>query len=791
MTFFKKIFSKRFLLKALALSVTALLTATAMLYIFIPYDRDIFSGIQKSQTILDRNGNALRCFLTEGDEWCFYVKLGEMNSYLKNAVIAAEDKRFYGHPGVDVAAVLRAAYLDATRMKIVSGASTIPMQVVKLLEQNERRDITNKVSEAVKALKLSSDVEKDFVLELYLNIAPFGKNIRGVEAASLYYFGRHSSDLSPGEAALLAGLPKAPSYLRPDRHPERAIERRNFVLQKMLEFKMITPEQYTEALHETPDIKAQSVPFLAPHFTDFVRGLYPHEKTVITTLDPRMQEILRNIIEDAVVENSGYGITNGAGVIIENTTGAVRAYVGSADFFSRENSGQIDGVRMKRPPGSALKPFIYSIGMENGIFTPAYVFYDIPSDFAGYAPVNYDGDFSGPVTLQEALNKSLNIPAVDALRRTGVENAIDFLRKCGVSGINHSAGYYGLSFALGSAEISLLELTNAYAVPANRGKYIPYNCLESGKPGHGARQAYSGKQVLSEETAYIISCLLSDEEKLPAPMKVRGGREIYPKIAWKTGTSYGNKDAWCAGYNPDFTIGIWYGNFSGKGSPELSGMRTAAPSIFKAFAEIYANKDIPEWYGKPDNVKTRGVCALSGKVPGKFCKNITEELYIQGVSSEEPCAIEKEALVDIDSGYEVCAACAGESETEKRVYLNYASGAAEFLSSTGTIDSRRLMPQHNPACPVANKMEPLKIISPRDAGRFAVLKGAAQETQAIALKARKGGLQNVKIYWFIDSEFFQESAVNQYLLWSPVPGRHSITCTDEFGNSSSVNVEVE
>ncbi|MBI5361126.1 MAG: penicillin-binding protein 1C [Planctomycetes bacterium] len=788
-----KIFKLKFILKLFAGLAVSAVIAAALLYVFIPYNSAILTGIKQSQVILDRDGNVLRTFLTDDDEWCFYAGLDRMSPFLKNAVIAAEDKRFYSHSGVDIAAVLRAAYLDATKLKIVSGASTIPMQVVKLLEQNDRRNVANKVSEAVKALKMSSEEEKDFVLELYLNIAPFGRNLRGAEAASQYYFGRHASGLSLAEATLLAGLPKAPSYFRPDRHIERAVERRNFILGRMLGLGMITPEQYDGAVREIPELKLQPAPFNAPHFTNFVRALYPDKAIIVTTLDSRMQGILDNAVSKTVDENYDYGITNGSGVIIENATGAIRAYAGSADFFSKKDSGEIDGVRMKRPPGSALKPFIYSIGIEKGYFTPAGVFYDIPADFSGYSPDNYEKNFSGPVSLQEALNRSLNVPAVDALRKTGVNTAIEFMKNCGVTGINRAPGYYGLSFALGSAEISPLELSNAYAVLANSGRFVPYSCIIPEDAGRRTEtRENQGRQVLTKEAAYIMAGLLSDEKKLPAMMKVDGGKKVYPRIAWKTGTSFGNKDAWCAGYNPEFTIVIWYGNFSGRSSPRLTGTQVATPCVFDVFAEIYADRSMPEWYEEPANVKTREVCVLSGKIPEKFCRNLVTDLYIPGTSAEEPCAIEKEALIDIETGYEVCAACAGkESRIERRDCFNYPTDVAEYLVTTGATAKEQLLPPHNPACPVANVQNKIEIISPRDMSAFALIKGITQETQGIALKARKGGSGNTKVYWFIDGGFYKEAGIHEDVLWKPTIGGHRISCADETGSSAAVNVEVE
>ncbi len=546
-----KIWAKRAAITSCSVLVVCLALYTVVLCAF-PFPYKKINNIRYSKCVLDKNGQLLRVFTVTDDSWLMPVELNEVNPYFIKATLSIEDKRFMKHHGVDIFAAARAAKLNITNKKIISGASTISMQTIRLLE-GRKRSFLNKVIEAVHAVRLETLYSKDRVLKLYFEIAPYGGNISGVKAASLRYFQKYPKDLTLAECALLAGLPQSPSRLRPDRHPERAKKRRDMVLFNMLKDGLITAKQYDKAKHEPVLVKVHPFPFNAPHFTDFINKRYAADKNVVTTLDSNIQHFAELTLKEIVEELRPQGVTNGAVVVIENATGKIRAMVGSSDFFSKEDSGQVNGALSKRCPGSTLKPFTYALGFDAGLYTPRMVLADVPVQYDGYSPLDYDKEFRGPVTVREALVESLNIPAVEVLDSIGYRKLYLFLKDAGISTLNKPPQYYGLALTLGSADVNLLVLTNAYAALARLGVYKPYHFIESD-------DLSVSKRILSEGACYLVSDILSDTKRLEA-IGVYRDEKIRPKIAWKTGTSYGHKDAWTVAYNSEYTVGVWIGNF--------------------------------------------------------------------------------------------------------------------------------------------------------------------------------------------------------------------------------------
>jgi len=476
--------------------------------------------------------------------------LDEINPNLVNATIAIEDKRFRKHFGVDIQAVFRAVKLNITNKRVISGASTLSMQVIRILE-GRTRTFANKIIETVHAIHLERSFTKDEILRLYFELAPYGGNIHGVKAASLRYFKKLPKDLSLSECALLAGLPQSPTRFRPDRYPDRAKERRGRVLTSMLDNKFISNTQYERSSKEPVIAGNYSSPFESPHFTRFVKN-NSKEQTVVTTFDPNMQHFAKVALKDMVDDLSFQGVTNGAIVILENKTGKIRAMVGSVDFFSDENSGQINGALSRRCPGSTLKPFTYALGFDKGLYTPRMLLADVPVQYSGYMPLDYDKKYRGPVSVREALVDSLNIPVVEVLNKIGYQNLYSLLKKSGITTLTKAPSHYGLALTLGAGEVNLLELTNAYASLARSGMFKPYSFIEDSTVS-------DEKRVLSEGAAYLVSDILSDSNRLKA-VDVHHDKTD-PKFAFKTGTSYGHRDAWTVGYNPEYTIGVWLGNF--------------------------------------------------------------------------------------------------------------------------------------------------------------------------------------------------------------------------------------
>ena len=742
-----------------------------------PFPSQAIKHIGYSQTVLDKDGNIIRVFLGSKDRWILPVEMDEINPNLIRATVAVEDKRFWDHHGVDPLAVLRSAWLNVTHQKILMGASTLSMQVIRLVEDRPRT-FPNKVIEAIHDLWLENVYSKKQILKLYFELAPYGGNINGVKAASWRYFRKRPGDLTLAECALLAGIPQSPSRLRPDRHPERARKRREMVLKSMLANVYISQEQFNASGSEPVEVGRNSFPFEALHFGVWVHKAYPAESVLKTSLDPIMQTAAEKVLKDRLSELSTYGVQNGAVVILENKTGKIRALVGSNDFFDKEHSGQVNGALSRRSPGSCLKPFTYVIGFDLGLYTPRMILGDVPVQYQGYAPLDYSKKYKGPVTVREALANSLNVPAIEVLQKAGYQRLYMFLKKAGITTLTKPPEQYGLSLTLGTAEVRLLELVNAYAVLARLGIFQPYTGLEN---------AASVKQerLMSDGSAYLVADILEDSERLVSSGLV-GNRQNLPRVAWKTGTSYGNHDAWTVAYNPEYTIGVWLGNFSGKSSKSLVGIEAAAPVALRLFERIYTGKPAP-WYKKPASVGTRKVCLLSGEPASAICPHSAEDLFILGRSMDRQCSVHKKFMIDNETGLAVDEVAKGHFVSEK-VYEVWPQAIHTWLEQHDSnyipppimengIDMARDWEGANP-----------KILSPVNQCEY-YLDQSRKTEQRLILKA-DGSYDARKLFWFINGQYVSDGRAGDGFFWPMKAGHQLITVTDDYGRSSSVQITV-
>lgn len=750
----------------------------AMLKIY-PFPYQEISAIKYSKTILDKDGNLLRAFLGKEDSWLLEIELDEINPNFIKATLAIEDKRFMKHSGIDVAAVFRAAKQNLLSKRIISGASTISMQVMRLLLP-KKRTLWNKIVETVHTIRLEALYSKQDILKLYFELAPYGGNILGVKAASLRYFKKYPQDLNLSECALLAGLPQSPSRLRPDRYPKRAKIRRDQVLLSMFKNKYISQEQFKRAKNEPIVAGTFTFPFKAPHFARHLKNKYPQKHSIVTTLDSNIQHLAETTLKDTIRQLRSQGITNGAIVVIENKSGKVRALVGSNDFFSFKDCGQINGALSLRCPGSALKPFTYVLGIDKGLYTPRMILADVPVQYSGYTPRDYDKKYRGPVMVREALVDSLNIPAVEALDRGGYRSLYFFLKDIGISTINKLPENYGLSLTLGSGEVNLLELTNAYASLARGGVYEPCQLIEDDKLNK------TSKRVVSEGATYIISDILSDSTRLESVGIYRDDK-IHPKIAFKTGTSFGHRDAWTISYNPEYTVGVWLGNFSAKPSKALVGIEVATPIAVHIFDRLYAKKSSP-WYAKPNEVGERYVCALSGEPVNEFCEHSVKDLYLKNKSIAKKCTFHKKIAIDI--------------KTELALD-DYAKQGRDYIEEVFVIWPDKLQSwirQHNPEYlePPEYMVAPKRIVN-LDKNRPKIvlplhkceyfISGPDNFEQKLTLAAN-GSFDTDKLYWFINDNFFSSGKIGEKLFWAMKKGRYKITCVDKQGRSSFIRIVV-
>ncbi len=524
---------------------------------------------QVSTTIVDRNGKLLRAYAMADGRWRLPVdaKTAVDPGYLK-LLLAYEDRRFYAHAGIDPLALGRAAFQLVARGHIVSGGSTITMQLARLMEPRRERSVYAKLRQMVRAIELERKLSKDEILDLYLALAPFGGNLEGVRAASIAYFGKEPKRLSLAEAALLVALPQSPETRRLDRYPEAARAARDRVLDRMVENSIVSREDAAQAKAVTVPKLRKPMPILAPHSSDSAIAVLKDAPVIRLTLDSSLQKVLEALARDRALA-LGPNISV-ALIAVDNESGDVLARVGSADYFDERRAGQVDMTRAVRSPGSTLKPFIYGLAFEDGFVHPESLIDDRPIRFGSYAPENFDMTFQGTVPVRKALQLSLNVPAIALLDRVGASRLSSRLKQAGTNLILPKDEAPGLAMGLGGVGVTLQDLAQLYAGLARLGSTKPLREIVDAK---GDRDPM---RLMDQAAAWQVGNVL-----IGTPPPENGAHN---RIAFKTGTSYGYRDAWSVGFDGKMTIGVWVGRPDGAPVPGLVGRTAAAPILFDAFA---------------------------------------------------------------------------------------------------------------------------------------------------------------------------------------------------------------
>ena len=687
-----------------------------------------------SPLILDREGGLVAWRVDACEQWRLPVGIEDVSPWMAMATIAAEDKRFRSHMGVDLLAIGRAAWQNASCRRRVSGASTISMQTIRLLWPR-RRTLGAKCIEAFRAVQLEATATKDDILELYLNLAPYGGNVVGVEAASRRYFRKRAAELSLGEAALLAGLPQRPGAFNPEKHLERALERREFVFERMVLLGLASQEDIRAARLEPIRIEREMQVADAPRFADAVLARRRGEGGIIrTTLDTRVQAGALEAVRDRAGALSAMGIDGTAVVVVDVRRSELLAMVGSSDP-SDPRAGCVNGATSLRQPGSLLKPFIYAAAFDSGELTPQSVVYDLPTSWAGYRPDNMDKEFLGPVSAARALSASRNLPAVRLLGRLGAQRLAHDANRLGlrVSGAEQRCG---LSLALGTAEVRLVDIAGAYAALARLGEYRPLRFL-CGEEGARSERVYS------QGGAYLVLRCLGASEP---------GEPFRP--ACKTGTSWGHRDAWAVVMTPDVVVGVWCGRLSGQGHPALTGAGAALPLAMDVLGRVWKPGDA-RW-PRPDTVRSRSVCSLSGSPAGAVCPETLQAEYLPGVSREVPCSLHRFV----------------------------ADGGVRKVATVWPGDVASLL-EHEEAAQDAQPPS-IEVLSPMDDGEYVI---AELGGKTLDLTARTSGGAS-HIYWFLDGELLARAEPGQPVAWSMHPGEHELTASSGSGASRCVRFKV-
>ena len=741
-----------------------------------------------SVIVLDRHGKLLRAFTAPDGMWRIESNIDDISPKLRMAVLNYEDRYFRYHFGINPVSILRAAVTNLKAQRIVCGGSTITMQVARMLEPKPRT-FKNKFIEVIRAIQLELAFSKDEILNFYFNMAPYGGNIVGSAAASYFYFNKEQKDLSLGEAALLTAIPNSPTVLRPDASASLARQGRDKVLNRLFQNGMITRGQLQEALAEPIPYQRSPLPFIAPHLARELKAMYPGTSRIVSTVDKDIQILARNILKDHTIPLSKHGVTTGAAVVMDTKTREVLALVGSADFFDEGASGQVNGAIAPRSPGSALKPFVYALAMDRGLISPESILTDVPVDYSGYRPVNYDDLFRGAVTAREALTLSLNVPAVNLAAqlehapadRGGNGGLYAFLKEAGITTLTEPERHYGLAIVLGGCGVTLLDLTNLYAGLANMGEFAPYR-LRLHHPS-GERRSST---LLSKGTAFILTDMLTEVRRPDLPKCWESAVNL-PKVAWKTGTSYGHKDAWSIGYSPQFTIGVWIGNFDGTGSPAIVGAEAAGPVLFDLFNAL-AEKKGGRWYVQPFEVDRREVCAQSGMVMSPHCPHSREEYYIPGVSSNDTCTVHREFAIDNETKTRLCSHCRIGREYEMVVFEIWPPKIATWMERSGiSVDK---IPEHYPECSRLISGAAPVIHSPSANCEYTIRPGVDTQYQKILLEASVSN-DTRSIFWFLNSKLIFHGSPTEKVFIDPVPGRHNLTCMDEEGRSTEMTLLIK
>ena len=727
-----------------------------------------------SLVVYDRDGKFLSAFLASDGIWRLKTSPGEIPEPIKRIILAKEDRFFYLHPGVNPFSLCRAFYQNLRSRKRISGASTITMQVARMLEP-KRRTYAGKAIEIFRALQLELRYSKKEILELYLSLLPLGGNIEGLKSAALIYYQTPLERLNIAQLFDLMLIPNNPNCLRPDRNPENLLRERQRRSASFFARSLLSQQDSLIFGQTSAGANRNPFPSFASHFCLRVKQLAAGKASVRTTLNLHTQMLAERLLSDHLRYWKMRGVENGSVFILENKTMNVLAYVGSEQFHDSSACGQIDAVQAMRSPGSTLKPFLYALLMDRGVLTPKTRLLDVPYDAEGYTAENYDGTFSGFVYADEALQRSLNVPMVRLLKNIGLSEFVPFCKNLGLTSIEIEQPKLGLSMILGGCGVTLEELTTAYTTFPNSGTSArPRFILDT--------SSVQRKRVFSDGAAFMVTEILSDVRRPDMPANIDAAMHL-PRIAFKTGTSYGRRDAWALGYTAEYTIGVWIGNVTNKGVADLVASKTAVPLLIDLFRSV-SKTNQKSILAMPPEINTRDVCAESGKIPTPRCTHTIEDYYSMTSTIPLMCDIDNEYLVSLDGKKTYCMSCLGSNNYRLQTIRDYPKELLNYWKRTGK--PFILPPPHNPACARIFAGEGPKILSPTNGMTYLTVsdddKITLHATSEIDVRSQ---------CWYLNSHFLGRVRTGETLFKALAAGQYTISCLDDKGRMSSVTINVK
>jgi penicillin-binding protein 1C len=750
-----------------------------------PYSTAVFS----SDSIL------IGARIAKDGQWRFENHFKVPEKYIKSLIIF-EDKRFYYHPGFDIISFLRAVKQNISSGRFVSGASTITMQVIRLSKKNPQRTVWNKIKEIILATRLEMKYSKEEILNLYAAHAPYGGNVVGLEAASWRYFGLPPGHLTWAQSATLAVLPNSPGLIHPGANRSLLKKKRDRLLLKLKNKNIIDAATYRLSLLEDLPDKPLALPSLAQHLTDRLSEEYGNGR-FYTNIDKDLQEQVIKTVEYHQRILRGNEIYNIAVIIVRNSDGAVLSYVGNTDEAGNLHNNYVDMIKAGRSGGSILKPLLYASAFEQGTITPYQLLPDIPVNINGYNPENYNRKYSGSVTAEEALSRSLNVPAVILLKRFGITNMINRFHDFGLTTVTESAEYYGLPLILGAPDVKLWELAGVYSSMARTlNNYVVNNSMYSDDDFHQAVMLKSGKKrkinfnkpdapVLSASAIWNTFNIMT---KVIRPDDEGNWEEFYShrKIAWKTGTSFGLRDAWSVGVSKNYTVGVWVGNSNGKGRPGLVGVKAAAPVLFDVFDKLPNST----WFETPhDDLKEVSICHKSGFIASENCEEIDTVLLPLTARYKSICPFHKVFVTDITGEYLVPEKCrqAIPSKLIKRFIL---PPLQEYYYKMHHPEYKGI-PLKEINCENNRKkfVHMMEFIYPNDKTKMIIPRDFDGKMGRVVFKIAHR-IPKTKVFWHIDNRFIAKTVEFHNIEVLVKPGKHILTVIDENGDEISRSFEV-
>ncbi len=767
-----------------AVGLLLVLVAAAVWLFWASLPSPLFS-VPYSTLLLDRNGHLLGAHIASDGQWRFPPTQDISDKFAK-ALVAYEDKRFYLHPGVDPLALARAIRANLRAGHVVSGGSTITMQLARLARDNPPRTYGEKLIESLLALRIEAAYSKQEILALYAAHAPFGGNVVGLKAAAWRYFGRDAAELTWAEACTLAVLPNNPAIIHPGRHRAELKAKRDRLLERLQTEGVISATDAELARIEPLPGAPTPLPQAAPHLLDTLLQQGTTQTTLATTLDEGLQRQVQRLLNQHSKRLATQGIRNAAALVVDNRSFEVLAYVGNSDD---DGDGQaVDVIQRPRSTGSLLKPLLFAAMLQGGELLPKTLVPDVPSNFRGYRPENFDRDYRGAVPAQEALVHSLNVPAVRMLQRYGVERFYDYLHQAGMSTLFRPPGDYGLSLILGGAEGTLWEMTALYAnlaaiarseAQAGTGHYRRLSPLVGGDTQTPRRTE------IGAAAAWLTLNALKEVNRPGADSQWRRFADLRP-VAWKTGTSYGERDGWAIGNTAHYTVGVWIGNATGEGRPGLTGYLTAAPLLF----EIVNRLEDRDWFVQPTRLMRRVTsCRDDGYLADGLCD--TEEQWMPIESHfEKVSPYHVRIHLDPAGAWRVDGSCQSVTQMQHRGWFVLPPAQEHYYRRSHP--EYRTLPPWRADCRAAldqGRLDPIELLYPTEGARIYIpieLDGSVGGVVFEAVHRDTDGI----LYWHLDDSYLATTRTFHTRTLQIAPGHHTLTLVDEAGNRLERHFEV-